>query len=181
MFIGCPSFESLGIVKSLSTNITDSLSSIPHIDAGEIRKAQRIAEVRNIWCDLVEDVFIEHTNAVYIFKDDDRVQMHVYMDESIYAAELNNRRELIKLNCRERFGEVIDDFYIHISRGKKKSDHPFIENTRLEIDMNGPVALSSEEMEWVRASCSQIEDSTLRSHFEKAMITDLEWKKGNKH
>lgn len=168
-------------MKSLSDNITDSLYSVSQIDAGEIKKAQRIAKVRNIWRDLVEDAFLEHTNAVYIFKEDERIQMHVYMDESIYAAELNNRRELIKLNCRERFGEAIDDFHIHISRGKKKMDHPFIENKKTESDKNGPVALSSEEMERVKASCSQIDDDDLRRHFEKAMITDLEWKKGNKH
>lgn len=167
-------------MKSLSDNIADSLSSISHIDAGEIRKAQRVAEVRNIWRDLVEDIFLEHTNAVYIFKEDDRTQMHVYMDESIYAAELNNRRELIKLNCRERFGEVIDDFHIHISRGKKKMDHPFAESKTNELDKKNPIALSSEEMERVESSCSHIEDENLRHHFEKAMIADLEWKKGNK-
>lgn len=129
----------------LSSNITDSLSAIPGIDADQIRKAQRIGEVRALWESLVEDIFLRHTNGVYIFDEDGKRQMHVYMDESIYAAELNARRELIKLECREKFGEVIDEFHIHISRGKRKTEHPFINDDAVSIDGKPPVPLTEKK------------------------------------
>lgn len=150
------------------------------LDQGEIRKAQRIEQVRSIWKSLVDEMFLKHTNAVYIFTKDDRKQMHVYVDESIYAAELNARRELIKLECRQRFGEVIDDFEIHISRGKRKLEHPFIDDNENRVDGNDPIPLSLQELKQVEDACNGIPDDTVRLHFKKAMIADLEWKKGNK-
>jgi hypothetical protein len=165
-------------MERISSHITESLSSIPGMDIGELKKAQRVSQVRMMWKSLVEDVFLKHTNGVYIFTENGVKQMHVYMDESIYAAELNNRRELIKLQCREQFGEEIDEFHIHISRGKRKAEHPFIEET-ISRDNRPSIPLSSRECEDVEKTCENIPDLTLREHFKKAMTSDLEWKKGN--
>ena len=102
-------------MKLNGRQVTAQLTHIPGFDGDKIRRALRIREVRDIWSQLVEQPILNHTNAVYIFTKDNRREMHVYVDESIYAAELNNRRELIKLACREQYGEVLDDFQIHIS------------------------------------------------------------------
>lgn len=160
------------------TRVDKMFRGLEGFDENEIRKAQRIEQVRFFWKNLVDDIFLQHTNAVYIFTKDGRKQMHVYVDESIYAAELNARRELIKLECRQRFGEAIDDFEIHISRGKKKLNHPFIQE-RNDLDSNDPIPLDKKEMDHVDDICATIEDDSMRSHFKKAMISDLEWKKGN--
>ena len=164
----------------LSNYFEQSLTKVPGVDLGELRKARRVEQVRNMWMGLVEQTFLDHTNNVFVFRKNNRTEMHVYMDESIYAAELNNRRELIKLECREKYGEAIDDFYIHISRGKYKEYHPFKNVTPENNEYQPPVALCEKEMQDVEKACSKIEDKRLRESFKKAMISDLEWKKSYK-
>lgn len=164
----------------ISQYFEGSLSSVPGMDIGQLRRARRIEQVRNMWKGLVDQVFLEHTNNVFVFRKDGRVEMHVYVDESIYAAELNNRRELIKLECREKYGEAIDDFYIHISRGKYKALHPFAGDGTEPDEHRQPVPLSEAEMGEVENACAKIPDERLRRQFRKAMISDLEWKKSYK-
>ena len=154
--------------------------SIPGVDMGQVRKAQRVQRVRDMWSHLVDPLFLEHTNNVFVFEKSGRLEMHVYVDESIYAAELNNQRELIKWRCREEYGEDIAAFHIHISRGGYKSHHPFAKTKHGQPDQNPPVPLSKEEMEQVETTCESIPDTCLRACFKKAMISDIEWKKGNK-
>lgn len=156
------------------------LSNIPEFDEGEIRKAQRIAQVRDMWKDLVEPIILQHTNNVYVFTKDGRREMHVYVDESIYAAELNNRRELLKWQCRERFGEEIDLFDIHISHGRSKQNHPYAEDADVQRAAKAAapvVPLTEEERQRVEEACASIPDPVLKEKFKKAMISDLEWKK----
>jgi hypothetical protein len=164
----------------LSGFLDGSVSAIPGVDMSQVRKARRVQQVRAMWSGLVDPVFLEHTNNVFVFERDGHREMHVYVDESIYAAELNNQRELIRWRCREEYGEDIAAFHIHISRGRYKSHHPFAEAKRDEPDQNPPVPLSEEEMEQVERTCETIPDERLKACFKKAMISDLEWKKGNK-
>ena len=164
----------------LSGYLDKSLSSIPGIDMHEIRKVQRVEQIRNMWSELVDQVFLDHTNNVFVFRNDGNTEMHVYVDESIYAAELNNQRELIKWRCQQEYGEVIDSFHIHISRGKYKDNHPFARREEEKPDQNPPVPLDEDEMSRVEEACSGIEDKRLRECFREAMISDMEWKKGNK-
>lgn len=154
--------------------------SIPGVDMGQVRKAQRVQQVRDMWSHLVASLFLEHTNNVFVFEKDGHREMHVYVDESIYAAELNNQRELIKWRCREEYGEDIEDFHIHISRGKYKSYHPFAQAEDDRPDQNQPAPLSKEEMEQVETTCESIPDERLKACFKKAMVSHLEWRKGNK-
>lgn len=166
-------------MKKFSDTVYSALEKIPGMDAGAIRKAARVKQVRDMWAQLVEPAILAHTNGVYVFTKDGKRQMHVYVDESIYAAELNNRRELLKLMCAEQFGEHIDEFAIHISRGQRKLEHPYAQTKKPEIDARPAVPLSQAELQSVEDSVSKIPDSRLREHFKEAMIRDLEWKKGN--
>ena len=164
-------------MKKLSKHIATAFAGDSE-QATNMRKAIRAGEVRRIWFELVEDYILEHTNGVYIISEDDRRIMKVYVDESIYASELNNRRELIQLLCRERFGEVVDEFQIYISYGNMKSVYPFKNNEELP-DQNPAVPLSEEEQAGVEQAGAAIANERLRAQFEKAMTADLEWKKGN--
>lgn len=166
-------------MKKISSYIAGSFSSVEGIENDEIKKALRIGKVRNIWSELVEDYILEHTNGVYILKDDNKTVMKVYVDESIYASELNNRRELIQLLCRERFGEVIDEFQIYISYGLMKKNYPFKKEVKYEADKRPPISLTNTELQEVETLCEGIANSSLKEQFKKAMIADLEWKKGN--
>lgn len=177
-------------MKLNGRQVTAQLTHIPGFDGDKIRRALRIREVRDIWSQLVEQPILNHTNAVYIFTNDNRREMHVYVDESIYAAELNNRRELIKLACREQYGEVLDDFQIHISRGMRKKEYPYQEKTSTHTlssqqEQENPYLsgqqksfhLSDEEKNRITDQVSAIPDERLKRHFIQAMIRDLECKK----
>lgn len=180
-------------MKLNGRQVTAQLTHIPGFDGDKIRRALRIREVRDIWSQLVEQQILNHTNAVYIFTNDNRREMHVYVDESIYAAELNNRRELIKLACREQYGEVLDDFQIHISRGMRKKEYPYQEHQEKtsthtlssQQEQENPYLsgqqksfhLSDEEKNRITDQVSAIPDERLKRHFIQAMIRDLECKK----
>lgn len=143
-------------------------------------KALRANKVKSMWREAVEPVFLDHTNSVYIVNEGDAKVLIVYVDESIFAAELNARREMIKLRFLERFNERIDDFRILISRGRYKENYPFREKaeTPFYIDDCQRVPLSEEKLEEINRACEAIGDERLREALKKAMISDLEWKSG---
>ena len=162
-------------MTKLSDVIHHSIAEIPGVDEEKLKIAQRVSSVRMMWKELVDPLLLAHTNGVYIFTDKGQTELHVYVDESIFASELNNQRELLKLQYLERFNEQIDDFQIHISRGRYKSMYPFI----AQQETSSPsVPLSREEFELVDEVSKKITDAHLRETFKKAMIRDLEWKKG---
>ena len=168
-------------MKKFGNCINAGVSDIPGVDMGALRRAQRAKTVRSMWTKLVDPLFLDHTNNVFVFEEEGVTQMHVYVDESIYAAELNNQRELIKWRCRQEFGEAIDEFHIHISRGKYKDNHPFVQQQENAVDSNDPIPLDAQELAMVDKTCEGIPEGPLRTSFRNAMISDLEWKKGNKH
>lgn len=173
-------------------------------DPAEARKAARGAQVRAMWQNLMEhnhDEFIlAHTNNVYIilatgepskngmrYHDDGKdaaatgrgKQLIVYVDDSAVAAELNARRELIKLQFLQHFNEDLDEFKIIISRGRYKQHHPFAgEEAHPYDDKAAPIALDGREQRLVNDQVSRIGNPALAQSFERAMEKDLAWKKG---
>ena len=159
--------------ERFSGSFSRALDLIPETDRMQIKKHRRIQKVRQMWACLVPQVLLDHTNSVFVFDKNGRKQMHVYVDEGIFAAELNNQRELIKLQCAQNFGEIIDDFYIHVSKGKYKDLHPY----RQPSQENTFVPLDDCEISYVEQVSADISDHRLRESFKKAMISDLERKK----
>lgn len=151
-------------------------------DLGDIRYKRRIAQVHAMWADIAPEAIVEHTNAVYIKKDGERRQLIVYVDESIYSAELNARRELIRLQFLQRYGEQIDEFKILISRGAYKKNRPFakVPDPRELEDKATPVALDEEQSRMLDDALSSVEDPALRAALEKAARTDMAWRNGLK-
>lgn len=166
---------------SLSHDI-DRLMAAMGADLGDIRYKRRIAQVHAMWADIAPDVIVEHTNAVYIKKEGDRKQLIVYVDESIYSAELNARRELIRLQFHQRYGEEIDEFKILISRGAYKKNRPFAkdDDPRALEDKAIPVNLDEEQDRMLSTALSSVEDPKLRAALEKAARTDMAWRNGLK-
>ena len=146
------------------------------------RKNLRIQQVRDRYRQAIESVYREsaalhlaHTNNV-IIKDR---QLVVFVDDSLFAAELNAQRELIKLRLLELFGEDVDDFKIRTSEKRKYRElHPYIdEEPQKDGRKTAPIPLDAAEKSHVSDVSSRIEDERLRKSFEKAMTADLEWKK----
>ncbi|MCL1797213.1 MAG: DciA family protein [Eggerthellaceae bacterium] len=166
-------------MKKLSKNIAEFYDEAGKKDP-LAKIAQRAAHVRSMWAACVEGVVLQHTNSIYIIKEGETKQLIVYVDDSITAAELNARRELIKMKFLQKFQEDIDEFKILISRGNYKKNYPFKENKAPTTkDTARSVPLDEEEKQHVLELVSLIENPKLRKSVFEAMVADLEWKKGS--
>lgn len=172
-----------------------------------LRGAQVRSMWRELMVSNKDEAILHHTNAVFIYNPDQQIdpqsgrRLHgprrglddtkdadatgrgkrlvVYVDDSIVAAELNARRELIKMQFLGHFGEEIDEFKICLSRGRYRANHPFAEEAPASYEDPAPsVALSQEERVHVHEQVQQVEDEKLRELLEQTMVVDLEWKKG---
>ena len=145
----------------------------PYVNLDELRRARRIERVRSMWRNLVDPIFLEHTNSVFVFDKDGSREMHVYVDDSIFAAELNAQREIIKWRCLEEYGEQIEDFFIHVSKGRYKSVYPFRHSGGNALADTQPTPLTDADMAMIAQNCEKIADSRLREAFRTAMTNDL--------
>lgn len=169
----------------------------------QVAKFARANAVRRMWEDIMraggDEYILAHTNNVFILRPgearplrrdhDDRKdagatgtgkQLIAYVDESLVAAELNARRELVKLQFFERFGEEIDEFKIIISRGQYKTHHPFVQLEQVPsyVEPARPAPLDADEQAMVSDQLAGIQDERLRRAVGRAMVADLQWKKG---
>lgn len=155
-------------------------------DSEKARINMRAVEVRARYKEALERVygsaaqqFLAHTNNVYIMNKEGVRTLIVYVDESIFAAELNAQRELIKLKLLELFGEDIEEFEIYVSRGNYKDNHPYTSESFQEADETAvSVPLDANEKAQVSNAVSVVDDERLRKSIEKAMTASMEWKKG---
>lgn len=148
----------------------------------QVRERYRLA-IESVYPEATAALHLAHTNSVIITDKPGVRTLIVYVDDSLFAAELNAQRELVKLRLLELFGEEIEDFKIYTSRWKRYRDvHPYLDDedgTLQESNKNSPaVPLDVGEKSFVSNTISQIEDETLRKSLERAMTADLEWKKG---
>lgn len=144
-----------------------------------VKKNYRTMQVKEMWSEVVEEIFLDHTNAVFILNENNKKVLIVYVDESIFAAELNGRRELIKLKFLQQFNEELDEFKICISRGAYKKNYPFRETDLPSyVEQVQPITLSEDELNNLHAQTKEVKNPKIRNTLLKAMIADLEWKKG---
>lgn len=167
-------------MKKLGKNIEYLIADLAG-DSDQARINLRAHQVRSRYREAIESVyrdtaqlFLDHTNNVYIMKKDGIPTLIVYVDDSIFAAELNAQRELIKLKLLELFGEQVEQFEIYVSRSSYKNNHPFMEEKPVgEGTASILKELSPEESERVSKTASIVEDKGVRNSFEKAMTADL--------
>ena len=173
------SWGTIRVVKKLGKDIEYLIASLSE-DSEQARINLRAHQVRARYRQALESVyretaplFLAHTNNVYIMRKDDVPTLIVYVDESIFAAELNAQRELIKLKLLELFGEQVEQFEIYVSRGDYKGYHPYSEE-------GGPASLpiplpdiSETDQMRVKETGAIVEDQGVRESLEKAMTADL--------
>lgn len=180
-------------MRKLSSNIPSTLKIMGKDSGSAARIAQRTAEVRQMWANAVEKMWrdpeaaamiLAHTNAVGIVEEENHrgeryKKLYVYVDDSIVLTELNALRERVKLLFLAEFKEDVQEFDIRISRGTRKREYPYKEEeTPSYIDRTTAIPLSAEELEEVERRVSAIPSDEVRESLRKAMIADLQWKKG---
>lgn len=147
--------------------------------ASQVRDRYR-SVIQTVYRDTA-DLFLAHTNNVYIMNKDGIRTLIVYVDDSLFSAELNAQRELIKLKMLEMFGERIESFDIYVSRGSYRNNHPFSDEEPSPSPETAPaMPLDSDEVLLVQTTGKNIDNVLLRESFEKAMTADMERKKREK-
>lgn len=170
-------------MKKIGSSIDNLVFSLAG-DSDQARINYRARQVRDRYRKAIEAVykdnaglFLAHTNNVYIFDKGGIKTLVSYVDDSLYASELNAQRELIRLKLLELFGEKVEQFDIHVSRGNYKKHHPFLESDEGKREVPPLPDLDRSELDTVKKTAANVEDKRLRESFEKAMTADLARKK----
>ena len=166
-------------MKKIGKNIERLIVELSE-DSDQARINLRAHQVRERYRKALESVyhdsaalFLEHTNNVYIMRKEDVPTLIVYVDESIFAAELNAQRELIKLKLLELFGEQVEQFEIYVSRGNYRSNHPYADMGEKPQEALPLPELKGEGKQQVRELSAKVEDPGVRKALEKAVTADL--------
>ena len=132
-----------------------------------------------MWKDVVDEVILDHTNSIYIKKEEGKKILIVYVDESIISAELQAQQELIKIKLARKFGEYIDEFKVLISRGRYKNNYPFRNREKesyVERVENKP--LTPQQLKDISIRLEKIDNPELKEAMKNAVLSDLAWKNG---
>ncbi|MEA5021113.1 MAG: hypothetical protein VB027_12240 [Gordonibacter sp.] len=130
-------------MQSVSTGLSNLLASLDPDAAKMLRIAQNNLKykkaVQDTWADSPDaaEYLLAHTNSIYFKKDEtlrkgvdkdkDRFVLGVYLDDSTARAEVNARRELLRLALTKE-GIHIDELLIHPATRGVKEHHLFPES-----------------------------------------------------
>lgn len=149
------------------------------MDINQVRVQRRIQQVYAMWEDIIDPAIVKHTNAVFLKKTEQGKILTVYVDGSLYAAELRARQELIKIQFFCRYKEEISEFKVFISRGRYKTIYPF--NKKEDKSSSSyvtPKDLSEKQKEMLIQALDKVQDKKFKESLMKAAITDIKWKNG---
>lgn len=159
------------------------LSSMPEDVRRRVLIDRRVKEVHDQFRRVVDPYILAHTNSVYLMRSkaiDGAYDLVVYVDASICAAELNARRELIRLKYREEFDIVVDVFEIRISRGSYKDKHPFAEPAGADAAAPADeVPLDEGDAERIERLVEPLPEGRMRDSFERAITAQMKRAKQN--
>lgn len=130
-------------MQSVSTGLSNLLATLDPDAAKMLRIAQNNLKykkaVQDTWSDSSDaaEYLLAHTNSIYFKKDEtprkgvdkdkDRFVLGVYLDDSTARAEVNARRELLRLALTKE-GIHIDELLIHPATRGVKEHHLFPES-----------------------------------------------------
>lgn len=163
-----------GSLRPAAEPLNAFFSGMPEDVRRRVLVDRRIKEVHEQFRRVVDPYILEHTNSVYLMRSktvEGAYDLVVYVDASICAAELNARRELIRLKYREEFSIVVDVFEIRISRGAYRDKHPFAEAEACE-HAEAPlrdVPLDADDEERIERLTGALPDGRMKDSFERAI------------
>lgn len=162
-----------GGVQSVSSSLQTFCSSMPEEVRKRIVTEKHIQKGYDQFAEVVDPFILDHVNSVYLFTskvDSSAYDLVVYLDNSTCAAELNARRELIRLKYREHFNMIIDVFEIRISRGAYRNTYPFKEGNK-QKDAVFERELTPEDYAQVEEIISPLPEGKLKDSFSRALLS----------
>lgn len=163
--------ERQGYMKPVSSSLQDFCSAMPEEVRKRVLTERYIKKIYDQFAQVVDEFILEHVNSLYLFKSTESESARdlvVYLDNSMCAAELNARRELIRLKYREQFGVVIDVFEIRISRGSYRDTYPFRERDKQKRGTQER-ELTSEDKRRIDEIIAPLPEGKLKESFQRAL------------
>lgn len=180
--------ERANTLRPVSYSFNAFYNNMPEEVKRRVLINRRIQRIHDQFSQVVDPFILEHTNSVYLLRhkdtlDDSQVNdesnktesdskvfdLVVYVDNSLVAAELNARRELIRLKYREQFNVSIDVFEIRISRGPYKDKYPFKDQDVIPQASTQGRELSDEETAHISELVEDISNKRIKESFIKAI------------
>lgn len=174
-------------MEPLSNWVSSSVSGLAkNKDAAKI--AIRTQQVHSIYKNAIEKTFsfnpsgtvqliLDHTNAVYITRDDDWKTLIIYVDDSDVKSALDHNQYFILQSFREQ-NELIDEYKLLTSRATMRSRHPFkkADENNCVPDENkfGKRVLEDDEIKAIDDMVEQVENPEIREALKRAIIADFE-------
>ena len=191
------------------TNYSGQASSLSRGLLSQIEQANpemvSAAQVQRAWYNCMDDVVVSHTDAVFVIPDTNCSQVIVYVDNNIWATEMNMQAELfrLKLNLElQRMDEAsgkrhrdegalldagdpekVKRLKFILSKEKYRSRKKVVQSSTADqlleeapYDVE-PVELTKAEDDELRKRASAISDERLREAAYAAMKADLQLKK----
>lgn len=145
------------------------------------RLERYIEHVHQQFAQVVDPFILKHTNSVICKRSENvpgQYDLTVYLDDSTCAAELNARRELIRVMYRAQFGVVLDKFDIRISKGNYLKRHPFAEEKSAAPESKQK-PLSARDQRAIEDIIAPLEDGPVKDSFRKALTAQKRRKAQN--
>lgn len=163
-------------------NVGDSLNSMLAALTGNDEAnalAFRAAQVNRKWASAMERVYktqsamiLDHTNSVYIMKEEGKCTLAVYIDDSLIRSDVKVRQEMIKM-ALALDGEHIDEFKVYPSKFNMKNMHPFVKKDVEKPVKRVPRALTAEEESAIEEAAAHIENEMVKNALIRAMRANL--------
>lgn len=152
--------------------------------------------VKRAWNSTVDKRIAKHVTAVFVIPNTNASEIIVYVDDSIWATELNLQAEILRLNMnihlhnndyskqhednpeqvKKLIFKVSKDKYI--SKENRLSTRERIEQETSRYRNAQPVSLSEEEEADLNKAFSRIDNDAIREAAYAAARANLEWHKG---
>lgn len=158
-------------MKPVSSSIQAFCSAMPEEVRKRVLTERHIKKVHDQFAEIVDSFILDHVNSVYLFRSkihETARDLVVYLDNSTCAAELNARRELIRLKYREHFNVIIDVFEIRISRGSYRNTYPFRDRLYQEKEV-AERELTPEDYACINDITSPLPEGKLKESFQRAL------------
>lgn len=158
-------------------DLSDGVKNIVQSNAS--KKLMKGLVLQTAWESIAPKKALEHTDNVVVSKKKAN-SIAVFVDSPAAAADLSMSKEYYRQMMEHETGLKIDDIFFVVSKktGIKKSFEKQQEEKPWYIDDCESIPLDEGELEYARMSVEGIKDENLRESLFKALVTDMEWKKG---
>jgi hypothetical protein len=145
----------------------------------------RDTRLQRAWETVASPRILEHTDSVVFSVKSKQPCIIVYVESSIWAAELEAQKELYRILLERETNWDIDDLKFYVTRKvmfKKLFKKRTVEKEKgypSSIKEKTAVPLTDEEDRYARELVCSITDESLQKGLYKAIKADFEWKKGS--